>query len=80
MTHHMLKKIQEAGEKELEADILALLTKIQASGLDPLGWGLHYGARHFNNDTEMKVWKELYSKLDFQVKADVNIKYSGMIR
>ncbi|MEK4286119.1 Ger(x)C family spore germination protein [Paenibacillus sp. FSL P4-0502] len=80
VTHSMLEKIAVAGGKELEVDILALLTKIQASGLDPFGWGLHYGARHFNNDTEMKVWKELYSKLDFQVKADVDIKYSGMIR
>lgn len=64
----------------MEDDILALLTKIHSSGLDPFGWGLHYGARHFNNDTEMEVWKELYAGLDFQVKADVNIKYSGLIK
>lgn len=80
VTHNTLKKVQAAGEKELEADVLALLTKIQGSGLDPFGWGLHYGARHFNNDTEMEVWKELYAGLDFQVKADVNIKYSGLIK
>lgn len=80
VTHSMLKEIEAAGEKELEEDLLALLTKIKSTGLDPFGWGLHYGARHFNNETEMKVWKELYSMLDFQVKAEVNIKYSGMIK
>lgn len=80
VTHSLLKKIQTAGEKELEKDISAMLTKIQASGLDPFGWGLHYGARHFNNDTEMEEWKELYSELDFQVNADVDIKYSGLIK
>ncbi|MEK3750362.1 Ger(x)C family spore germination protein [Paenibacillus sp. FSL E2-8871] len=80
VTHSLLKKIQTAGEKELEDHILALLKKIHTSGLDPFGWGLHYGARHFNNDTEIEVWKELYAGLDFQVKADVNIKYSGLIK
>ncbi|MEK3985389.1 Ger(x)C family spore germination protein [Paenibacillus sp. FSL K6-3166] len=80
VTNGKLEGIAAAGGRELEQDILSLLTKIQASGLDPFGWGLHYGARHFNNDTEMEVWKGLYAGLDFQVKADVDIKYSGLIK
>ncbi|WP_313638453.1 Ger(x)C family spore germination protein [Paenibacillus sp.] len=80
VTHGILEEIAKAGGKELEKDVLALLTKIQVSGLDPFGWGLHYGARHLNNDTEMEVWKGLYAGLDFQVKADVDIKYSGLIK
>jgi hypothetical protein len=48
--------------------------------MDPLGWGLHYGARHWNNDTEMAVWESLYPRLKFEVKADVEVKYSGMIK
>jgi Ger(x)C family germination protein len=80
VTHDLLRQIAKAGGKELEKDVTALLTKIQASGLDPFGWGLHYAARHFNNDTEMEVWQGLYAGLDFQVKADVNIKYSGLIQ
>lgn len=80
VTHNRLKLIEEAGRKELEEKVLALLTKIQATGLDPFGWGLHYGARHFNNDTEMEVWKELYSSADIEVEASVRVKYSGMIK
>lgn len=80
VTHSMLKEIEAAGERGLEKDVTALLTKIKSTHLDPLGWGLHYGARHFNNGTEMKVWEELYAKLDFQVKAEVDINYSGMIK
>jgi spore germination protein KC len=80
VTHSMLEKIADSGEEELQRDLTALLKKIQSSGLDPLGWGLHYGSRHFNNDTEMKVWAGLYPELDFQVKVNVIIKYSGMIK
>lgn len=80
ITHHMLTKIGEAGAAELSAAVKALLVKIRDSGMDPLGWGLHYGARHWNNDTEMRVWESLYPRLDFRVNAKVDVKYSGMIK
>lgn len=80
VTHHMLKEIGESGAAELSKAVTALLVKIQDSGMDPLGWGLHYGARHWNNDTEMAVWESLYPRLKFQVKAEVDVKYSGMIK
>ncbi|MEK3687678.1 Ger(x)C family spore germination protein [Paenibacillus sp. FSL R10-2736] len=80
VTHHMLKEIGESGAAELSKAVTALLIKIRDSGMDPMGWGLHYGARHWNNDTEMAVWESLYPRLEFQVKADVDVKYSGMIK
>ncbi|NOU83621.1 Ger(x)C family spore germination protein [Paenibacillus sp. LMG 31459] len=80
VTHHMLKEIGESGAAELSKAVTALLIKIRDSGMDPMGWGLHYGARHWNNDTEMAVWESLYPRLKFQVKADVDVKYSGMIK
>ncbi|AIQ61381.1 Ger(x)C family spore germination protein [Paenibacillus borealis] len=80
VTHHMLKRIGEAGAAELSEAVTALLIKICDSGMDPLGWGLHYGARHWNNDTEMAVWESLYPRMKFQVKAEVDVKYSGMIK
>ncbi|MNN88611.1 hypothetical protein D3C81_2063180 [compost metagenome] len=80
VTHSRLKKISTAGEADLNRKVTALLLKIQDSGLDPLGWGLHYGARHWNNDTEMEIWERLYPKLKFQVNSEVRIKYSGMIK
>lgn len=80
VTHKDLMKVSAAAEKKLNQNILKLLQKIQKSGLDPLGWGLHYGARHWNNETEMEEWKKLYPQLRFQVDAHVRIKYSGMIK
>lgn len=80
ITHHMLKKIGKAGAAELGGAVKALLVKIRDSGMDPLGWGLHYDARHWNNDTEMTVWESMYPRLGFQVNAKVDVKYSGMIK
>lgn len=80
ITHHMLGKIGQAGAAELSSAVKALLVRIRASGMDPLGWGLHYGATHWNNATEMEQWERLYPRLDFQVKVKVDIKYSGMIK
>jgi Ger(x)C family germination protein len=80
ITHHMLQKIAAAGEAELSKSVTALLVKIQQNDMDPLGWGLHYGARHWNNDTEMGIWESLFPRLKFRVSAEVDIKYSGMIK
>lgn len=80
VTHHMLKEIGNSGAAELSKAVTVLLVKIRDSGMDPMGWGLHYGARHWNNDTEMAVWERLYPRLKFQVKANVDVKYSGMIK
>ncbi|WP_405104962.1 Ger(x)C family spore germination protein [Paenibacillus sp. FSL K6-1217] len=80
ITHHMLKKIGEAGAAELSSAVQALLVKIRESGMDPMGWGLHYGARHWNNKTEMTEWERLYPRLGFRVEAKVEVKYSGMIK
>jgi spore germination protein KC len=80
VTPTLLKGISKDGGSELKKDIEKLLVKIKSTGLDPLGWGLRYGSRHFNNDTEMEEWQRLYPKLRFEAKVDVNIKYSGMIK
>ena len=80
ITHSLLQKISDAGSEVLEQEVVALLNKIRDSGLDPFGWGLHYGARHWNNSMEMKDWNNLYPGLKFEVAADVRVKYSGMVQ
>ncbi|MNJ46354.1 hypothetical protein D3C77_414820 [compost metagenome] len=80
MTGPLLQTISKAASKQWEEDIKKFLTKIHGTGLDPLGWGLRYSAMHWNNATEMEDWENLYPSLEFSVKADVGIKYSGMIR
>ncbi|QSF44828.1 Ger(x)C family spore germination protein [Paenibacillus tianjinensis] len=80
VTHSLLQQISDAGAEALNQEVEALLYKVRDSGLDPFGWGIHYGARHWNNSTELKEWERLYPRLKFQVEAAVGVKYSGMIR
>ncbi len=80
ITHTLLEKISDAGGEALNQSVKALLEKIKDQRLDPLGWGLRYGTRHWNNETEAKDWEELYPDLKFEVTAAVRIKYSGMIK
>ncbi|WP_151733658.1 Ger(x)C family spore germination protein [Paenibacillus tengchongensis] len=76
----LLDEISASGAEELRTDVEAMLSKVQKSGLDPFGWGLHYGARHWNNETEMEIWERLFPHIRFEVDAKVAVKYSGMIK
>ncbi|KUP21239.1 Ger(x)C family spore germination protein [Paenibacillus sp. DMB5] len=80
ITHTLLEKISEAGGEELSQSVKALLEKIKDKRLDPFGWGLRYGTRHWNNETEAEDWEALYPDLKFEVAAAVRVKYSGLIK
>ncbi|WP_191089425.1 Ger(x)C family spore germination protein [Paenibacillus spiritus] len=80
MTQHLLERLARESEEKLEKQFEELLRKFRDSESDPLGWGLHYGARRFDNRNEMKDWKERLPDLEIKVKVKVQIKYSGMIR
>ncbi|WP_342563409.1 Ger(x)C family spore germination protein [Paenibacillus sp. FSL R7-0345] len=80
ITHNLLGEISEAGGKELEQSVKALLEKIKEKRLDPFGWGLRYGAKHWNNETEAEDWEALYPDLKFEIMAVVRVKYSGLIK
>lgn len=80
MDDRRMREASKAASKQWEQDSMKLLKKIQSIGVDPFGWGLRYTSRHWNNNTELKQWQQLYPEAEFQVKADVKIQYSGMIR
>lgn len=80
VTGPVLRSISKAASEKWERDSLNLFKKIQASGVDPFGWGLRYYSRNWNNATEREEWERLYPGLEFQVKANLNVKYTGMIR
>ncbi|MNP54706.1 hypothetical protein D3C76_1492830 [compost metagenome] len=80
ITHNLLGEISEAGGKELEQSVKALLEKIKEKRLDPFGWGLRYGAKHWNNETEAEDWEALYPDLKFEIMAVVRVKSSGLIK
>lgn len=80
VTGPVLRSISKAASEKWERDSINLFKKIQASGVDPFGWGLRYYSRNWNNSTERQDWERLYPGLEFQVKADLKVKYTGMIR
>ncbi|WP_044477325.1 Ger(x)C family spore germination protein [Paenibacillus antibioticophila] len=80
VTGPVLREVSRAANEQWEKDVKALCQKFQGLGVDPLGWGLRYFSRNWNNEQEVQQWKELYPELEFQVKADVKMKYTGLIR
>lgn len=78
-TGPLLPEVSKAASEKWEEDITQFLVKVHGTGLDPLGWGLRYMALNWNNATEVEDWERIYPQLEFSVKADVKIKYSGMI-
>lgn len=76
----LFQTVSKAASKQWEKDIKQFLMKIHRTGLDPLGWGLRYSAMNWNNATEIEDWERIYPQLEFNVKANVKIDYSGIIR
>ncbi|GKU26314.1 Ger(x)C family spore germination protein [Clostridium folliculivorans] len=77
-----IKICEEEAELFLQERIQALLEKIQNNEVDPMGLGLHYRARHLNvnNNNEWANWQKLYRSLQFNVKVDVKLKSTGLIK
>lgn len=79
-TASILRAVSKAASEQWEKEIKQFLVKVHGTGVDPFGWGLRYYAKSWNNATELEEWKRIYPELEFSVKADVQVRYSGMIR
>lgn len=71
---------ERIAEKDFKEKIEEFLHKLQEANVDPLGFGLRYRARHFNNDTEWKTWQSIYPEIEFKVIVNVNIEGVGIVR
>lgn len=80
VTGPVLRKLSQAASEQWERDVANLCKKIQELGVDPLGWGLRYYSRHWDNEHEVENWNEMYPDAEFQVRAKVQVKYTGLIR
>lgn len=80
VTGPIMREISKAASEKWEKDVQSLLKKIHATGTDPLGWGLRYYSRSWNNNTEREEWANKFPGLEFEVKANVAIKYTGVLR
>lgn len=75
-----LKKYEKETSKVVEEKTLELLKKIQAKNLDPIGFGLHYRATNWDNDTKWDNWEKIYPDLSFKVHVDVKLDSTGLIK
>ena len=73
-----LSDYERATEKSLSKEIENVLSKIQKANVDPIGFGLRYRSRHFNND-DWEEWKRIYPLIKFKVKTKVQIEDTGII-
>ncbi|SMF66158.1 spore germination protein KC [Paenibacillus uliginis N3/975] len=80
LTQGEVKEIEKALSKNITDDVTKLLVKIRNTGLDPLGFGLRYYGTHWNNETEVKQWKEMYPRIQFLVDVHTKIRSSGYNR
>ncbi|WP_422658680.1 Ger(x)C family spore germination protein [Paenibacillus sp. EC2-1] len=80
LTHQDIVNIEQGFSKDIATDVTNLLEKIQKTGVDPLGFGLRYFGTHWNNETEVEEWREMYPRIKFGVKVHTAIKSTGYNR
>lgn len=73
--HHYQRKLNE----ELEKQTKALLVKFRKEQVDPLGFGMYYRARHFNNETELEEFKEMYPDAKIEVNGNIELVGTGLL-
>ncbi len=73
-----LSDFERAAEKSISKEVKNILVKIQKANLDPIGFGLRYRSRHFNND-DWEQWKQIYPTIAFKVQTKVQIEDTGLI-
>jgi spore germination protein KC len=58
-----------------------LLVKLQKADADPVGFGLRYRARHWDNTAaELRAWQSLYPRARFDISTQVEIRSTGNMK
>ena len=70
-------KIEKQVEQKLEKNALKLVTQFKKNHVDPLGLGAKY-KEHYRGFNE-KQWNMFYPNIKVHVKADVDIRQTGII-
>jgi spore germination protein KC len=78
ISNNNLPDYEKVSERALNKDFKLLLLKLQKANLDPIGFGLHYRARHFQNN-DWQTWQRLYPNITFQIKSKVQIDDTGLV-
>lgn len=75
-----LKDCEQSASKFLKDKVQKMLKELQAEDIDPMGFGLRYLSKSWNNSTKLDIWNEYYPKINFKVNSKVNLKSSGLIK
>ncbi|MDD7795883.1 Ger(x)C family spore germination protein [Clostridium sp. 'White wine YQ'] len=75
-----LNSCEELSSEVLRKQILKMLKKIQSENLDPIGFGLRYRSRNWNNSTKFEDWNKLYPSIDYEVNLKMKLESSGLVR
>ncbi|WP_068774198.1 Ger(x)C family spore germination protein [Paenibacillus sp. FJAT-26967] len=78
-TRERLDEIEKIFEKEISRQVSDFLEKLQKNKTDPIGFGLRYISRHWNNETEWEEWERLFPALEFEVETHVRIHSAGTV-
>ena len=75
---HPIQSVEQL-EQAYSEDAKKLLQKIQATGVDPFGFGLRYRVKYHlpNFDQE---WPMLYKSMEFDVKTKIEVRGTGLTR
>ncbi|MBT2658238.1 Ger(x)C family spore germination C-terminal domain-containing protein [Bacillus sp. ISL-18] len=73
-----LSVYENTAEKQISRRFTKVLVKLQKVHVDPIGFGLRYHSRHFNDD-DWEQWKKIYPNLVFKVHSKVQIEDPGLI-
>ncbi|TVX98978.1 Ger(x)C family spore germination protein [Paenibacillus cremeus] len=59
---------------------LAVLQTLQKNKVDPLGLGLIYRAHHYSGEKDWENWQGIYPSLKFDVRVNVKMSGTGVIK
>ncbi|MBM6617064.1 Ger(x)C family spore germination protein [Bacillus suaedaesalsae] len=79
LSSKQVKEYEKLAEKQMKERIHRLLTLLQEQNTDPIGLGLLYRANHVDKDDWSK-WKEKYGNVEFDIKVDMTLQGTGLLK
>ncbi|MFD1739752.1 Ger(x)C family spore germination protein [Bacillus salitolerans] len=74
------KIAEEMLEEKLKEQVEDLLKKVQEEKVDPFGFGIRYRSMQWNDSNSAKRWEDIYPRVQFEVKTNVNIRSIGTLK
>lgn len=70
----------QAAQQTLRNQYLKMLSQLKNWKVDPYGFGLMYKALHYRGDADWTRWEQIYPSVEFDVRPEVKITGTGIIK